>query len=359
MADSILVATHGMGKHTPESIKEKVENAADIALKRYPSYQNKSFKDYVEVKPIGYDDIFEDERKRIVASNKPVSTYFQSAGNLPSLFIENIVKLEAAIGEDNFYTTHALDVLLYASSHGERVRLRMLEKLCDYMADKGDASFHVMAHSLGTAAMHDTLHKAYTGGITDEHGKRYALNTVTHKLDSLWMVANVSRLMYVLNPIRTTRDPKDTVVKPGSDDGSCTQYLYNIRHVIDPFTKFFPFDPQPDDSWVHPDDYEDFYRYIVTRKIGEAINPHDLAGYIMDPAVAYKFLKRVMPAGSFNPPRAEVIETHNNVRNLVGELREISEYVSEIHSVSDFSTFLKMVKEFQEYIEKLIEQVRQ
>lgn len=352
MADSILVVTHGMGVHTEASTKETVVKAANIALQRYPTYRSAKFENFVEVKAIGYDDIFEAERIRITQSNKPVSEYFRSAANLPSLFIENIVGLEQDIGEDNFYTTHALDVLLYAALHGERVRLRTLEKLCGFMESKGDAAFHVMGHSLGTAVMHDTLHKAYTGGITDEKAnKNYKLDTITHKLDSLWMVANVSRLLYALNPIRTTNDPKDTVVKPGTGPECCAFHMYNVRHILDPFTKYFSFSPHPGEGWLHPDDYDDFYHYLVTRKIGESVNPHDLAGYLMDPLVSYPFLKRVMPPGTFNPTKEEVIEAHKNVRNLVSELQKITNYVENISPIQDFRTFLKMVKEFEEYIE--------
>ncbi len=358
MADSVLVVTHGMGVHTETSTKETVVKAANIALQRYPTYKNERFENYVDVKAIGYDDIFESERERIAQSNKPVSEYFRSAANLPSLFIETIVGLEEDIGEDNFYTTHALDVLLYASLHGERVRLCTLEKLCSFMANKGDATFHLMGHSLGTAVMHDTLYKAYTGGITDEKtGKNYNLDPITHKLDSLWMIANVSRLLYALNPIRTTSDPKDTVVKPGTGPESCTLHMYNVQHILDPFTKFYRFDPQADEGWLHPDDYDDYYHYLVTRKIGESINPHDLGGYLIDPVVSYKFLKRVMPAGIFNPSREEAMEAHRNVRNIVGELQKITAYVDDISSIQDFKTFLKMVKEYEEYIETLKTQV--
>ncbi|AJQ95541.1 hypothetical protein [Gynuella sunshinyii] len=353
MADSILAVAHGMGQHTTESLRTLVENAANTALQRYSTFQNCKFENYVDIKPIVYDDIFEQERQRIVQSNKPVSEYFKSAANLPSLFIENIVELEADIGKDNFYTTQALDVLLYASLHGESVRLRVLSELCTHMAAKGNASFHVVGHSLGTNAIIDTLHKAYTGGITDNNGHHFKLDTITHKLDSLWMIANVSRLMYLLNPIRTSPDPKDTVVKPGTGGDSCTLHYYNIHHVLDPFTRFFHFNPQADEAWVHPDDYESYYHNIITRNIGESLDPHDLTGYLTDPLVSYRFLKRVMPAGSFNPSRDEVIKAHASVRNLVDESQKITAFINSIGSVSDFKTFLKMVKKYQEYINTL------
>ncbi len=353
MKKSILVVIHGMGRHTAEDIKNTVIKAGNIALQRYEKYKNEKFEDYVDVKGIGYDHFFEEERKRIVDSNKPVSEYFKAAKNLPDLFIENIVELESEIGDDSFYTTHALDVLLYAGLLVEQVRLSCLKDLCGYMADKGDSTFHVLAHSLGTAVVHDTLHKAFTGGIKDDDGKSYALNPVTHKLDSLWMVSNVSRLMYALNPMRTTPDPKNTVVKPSTGSAGCAHHFYNIRHVLDPFTKFYPFDPQPGDSWLFPDDYDDYYHNIISQKIGEFISPHDLSGFLIDPLISYRFLKRVMPAGMFNPSREDVTKAHQGVRNLVGELKKITEYVNQISTIRDFKAFLKMAKEYQAYIQLL------
>ncbi|WP_428239559.1 hypothetical protein [Gynuella sp.] len=353
MADSILAVAHGMGQHTTESLRTLIEKAANTALQRYPTFRNRNFENYVDIKPIVYDDIFEQERQRIVQSNRPVSDYFKSATNLPSLFIENIVELEADVGDDNFYTTQALDVLLYASLHGESVRLRILSEICTHMATKGSASFHVIGHSLSTSAIIDTLHKAYTGGITDQNGHSFKLDTITHKLDSLWMFANVSRLMHRLNPIRTSPDPKDTVVKPGTGTDSCTLHYYNIHHELDPFTRFLHFDPQPNEAWIHPDDYESYYHKLITHNIGESLDPHDLTGYLTDPLVSYRFLKRVMPAGSFNPSRDEVMKAHASVRNLADESKKIATYVNSIGSVSDFKTFLKMVKEYQEYITSL------
>lgn len=353
MIDSILMVTHGMGEHSAEKTKKTVLDAANIALQRYPTYKNHKFDDYVDIRAIDYDDIFEEERQRLVNANKPVSEYFKAASNLPSLFIENIVNLEAEIGEDNFYTTHALDVLLYASLHCEIVRLRVLGKLSEAMSNKGNASFHVLAHSLGTAVIHDTLHKAFSDGFTNDGGETIKLDPVNNKLDSLWMVANVSRLMYALNPIRTTHDPMNTLVKPDISIEGCTRYFYNIHHELDPFTKFYRFDPQPNSDWLHPDDYEDFYRNYVTRNIGENPNPHDLTGYLIDPIVSFPFLKRVMPAGTFNPPRDEVIEAHSKVRNVLSELQKITKYVGEISSIHDFCSFLKMVKEYQAYIDSL------
>ncbi|MDD1782440.1 hypothetical protein LRP49_14810 [Enterovibrio sp. ZSDZ35] len=359
MGKSILVVTHGMGEHTAEATKKKVIKAANIALSRYPSSKDTKFEDHVEIVSIGYDDIFEAERKRIKAANEPISAYFKTHSNLPASFIQQIVSLESRIDKDTFFTTHILDVLLYAGLHGPRVRLRLAEKFAEAMSTRtSDQAVHVMAHSLGTAAMHDMLAKLYDKGIEDENGKRHAYTPGELRIDSLWMISNVSQLLYSVNRnvLGTSLNPLLSKVKPATDDSGCAEYFFNVFHEFDPFTLFGRFDPKFDEEWVSARVFQRNYVRIETERFTYSANPHDLVGYLTNPNVAIEFLDRVMPTGTFNVSDAEVDEAHRDVQDVHSGVKAIKDYVSAIDSFDDLKGLVSMIKAYGEFIEGLLGQ---
>ncbi|CZF77350.1 hypothetical protein [Grimontia marina] len=360
MEKSILIVTHGMGDHDAQSLKKTVVDAANLSLNRYPTIkarlqqENKAFEDYVDVVPIEYNNIFEEERQRLVEANKPVSDYFRTVANADLRFVKELVKLEGKLADDNFYTTHLADVLFYASLLCERVRVQMLKVLVEVLSGRGNRDVHILAHSLGTAAMHDTLEKAFTGGIIDQNtGRRYALDPTRDKIDSLWMVANISNLLFELNPIRTGFDPYNSRVKPSGTGTGAIRYFYNVYHRFDPFTLFKRFEPELEDNWVAADDFEEIYREIRTKDLFTSKNPHDLGGYLSDPLVADPFLRRVMPSGTFSPPREEARQVRDSVVGAFAKIDQIGDHVKEIDSVEDFSAFIKMLKDFKTFIDDL------
>lgn len=354
MAKSKLIVVHGMGVHSASSIKKTVVDAANEALHRYPGYNSEKFENHVDVIGVGFDDIFEKERKRLKQNNESLSDYLKGNSTAVPKFIQSIVSLENEIGKEAFFATHAFDVLLYLTLKGPEVRLRILEKIAKEFDRRRDESIHVMAHSLGTAVLHDTLHKAYKGGITDSKaGYSYKLDCVDHKFDSLWMVANVSNLTATLSPFGVKFDPYDSLVRPSRGNDGCAKYLYNLRHALDPFTKFYPFKPKKDDGWVPKPVFDEYYRYIRNTRIGHTLNPHSLAGYLLDPNVSYRFLARVMPFGTFMPTGADADKADAKFKDVVGEAKRIAEHVSNIRAVDDVTDFVMMVKDYEEYIEQL------
>lgn len=359
MSKSILVVTHGMGEHTASATEAKIIKAANIALSRYPSSQDVKFENHVDIVSIGYDDIFEVERERIKQANEPISAYFQAHSNLPASFIQHIVSLESQIDKDTFFTTHILDVLLYAGLHGQRVRLRLAEKFAEAMATRTQQQkVHVLAHSLGTAAMHDTLACLYGGGIKDpETGISYSYTPNELRLDSLWMVSNVSNLLYSVNRklLGTSLNPLSTKVKPSRDNTGCTEYFYNVFHEYDPFNLFYRFDPKADEGWVTVRAYQRNYVRMETERFTHSANPHDLVGYLSNPNVAIQFLDRVMPQGSFSVNDAEVEKAHQQVKDVYQGVKAIKNYVSAMDSFDDMKGLLLMLKDYRMFIESLFD----
>lgn len=343
-----LLVLHGMGAHSAEQIKQTVIDAANTALHRYKRFKDVKFENEVSVTGIGYDDIFEQERKRLVKNNLSISDYLKTNKKIAKGFITKIVELESEIGEDNFLTTHALDVIFYLTLKGEEVRLRVIKEIADAWVNRRNEDMHILGHSLGTAVLHDTMHKAYTGGI-DGH----KLDCVTHKFNSLWMMANVSNLTYSLSPFGIKFDPFNSKVRPSYVEDGSVEEFYNFWHKLDPFTLFHRFAPENDGSWLPMGVYDELYKYKEIDTIGSTLNPHDLTEYISNPYVSYRFLKRIMPADVFDPTFDEVNRADKQYKHLESEAKKIATHVKKIKSIKDIKEFVNAVKGFEEYIDKL------
>lgn len=352
MSKPKLLVLHGMGSHSAEQVKQTVIDAANSALHRYKRFNNIKFEDEVSVVGIGYDDIFEQERKRLVSNNQSVSDYLKTNNEIDKDFIQKIVDLETAIGKDSFLTTHALDVIFYLTLKGEEVRLRVIREIADAWKNRRNEDMHILAHSLGTSVLHDTLYKAYTGGI-DGH----RLDVINHKFNSLWMMANVSNLTYKLSPFGINFNPFESIVRPSSVDDGCVEEFYNYWHALDPFTLFNRFEPKNDESWISSPVYDELYNSKEIETIGSTLNPHDLTEYIVNPYVSYRFLKRVMPADVFDPSFDEVQKADAQYKHLEGEAKKIRDHVKKIKSIGDIKELVIVTKDFKEYIDKLKESV--
>lgn len=350
MSKPKLIVLHGMGVHSAEQIKKTVIDAANLALHRYKRFKNIKFEDEVNVIGIGYDDIFEQERKRLTKNNQSISDYLKTNSKVDKKFIKKIVDLESAIGKDSFFTTRALDVIFYLTLKGEEVRLRVIREIADVWKDRRNEDIHILAHSLGTSVLHDTLHKAYSGGIDG-----YRLDAVTHKFSSLWMMANVSNLTYSLSPFGIKFDPLKSKVRPSYTDDGCVEEFHNYGHVLDPIALFHSFNPKNDSSWLPVPIYDELYNYKEINKIGSSLNPHDLTEYISNPYVSYRFLKRIMPADIFDPTQGEVNRADLQYKNFAAEIKKITLYVKKIKSINDIGELVSVVKDFEDYIEKLKE----
>jgi hypothetical protein len=359
---SILVVIHGMGKHDANTIQKTVEACGQTLLERYPTTKDKQFVEHVEVIPVGYDDIFEDERKRIAENNQTISSYIASHSTLPGKAIQKLVSIEGAIGTDTFLTTHLLDVVLYASLHSEIVRLRVAEKIAKAIKISVASSrrpVHILAHSLGSMVAHDTLAKLYSndGGFRNSGNDELASFIPNQsRLKSLWMVANVSNLMYSLNFLNTNLNPWDSVVKPARDNSGCTQYFYNVHHVVDPFTLFHRFDPSIDDDWVTARAYQRNYVPIQINKFTSSLNPHSLSNYLTNPCVGNCFLGAVMPTGEFNVSEEEAAIAHRNIPELIQGAEEVRDRFSQIDSVDDLKSVLKLMKDYLEFVRELADE---
>ena len=254
--DRAIILVHGMGSHTaPTSVEatpskpahfkpgsfgqEFIDTSASI-MASYEAYQGKSIADFYDIHEINYDVWFDKMRTTMADNAKMMSDRLETLSNTFGTtgiigLTQRLTSLEAKFKDDKFFYTHWLDVLFYGTMLGRKVCVAAAAVVADAITQYDAANVHIIAHSLGTAVIHDTLHALY----------HEDLNVVTHEIRSLWMFANVSRLV---NTVNRYSDPLGSVVRPGN--GGCVSTFFNVRHKLDPFTWLAQFNPENDDSWT-------------------------------------------------------------------------------------------------------------
>lgn len=321
----VVVLVHGMGRHAPGEFRRQFIGAANSAMRRFRGFETKRIENLVVVEEINYDGFFDEARQRMAQRSAPI--YERLAGitaltrREPGLVLK-LANIERNFGRDSFLYTHFLDVVLYSTLLGARVRIEVARQLARIIADYPTRKIHVVAHSLGTAVVHDTLDLLFRENADLSHDIP-GLDVVTHRLASIWMIANVSRLM---SSVSGLTDPYRSVVRPGP--GGCTNRLIDVRHELDVFTWYRPFEPGNDGSWIPREYFERAFVSIETSVVRQP-NTHDFAAYVADPELAVPLLARLvrLAPGQAELDRVAAEYRRSGIPGAFGELREALERI--------------------------------
>ena len=290
MTQAILLV-HGMGKHaaptekTPGSFRAEFVKATNTVLGQFTKHQGDSLENYFDLRELNYDGWFDEIREAMAKNAGDMNKALKAVDGLhgitfPQQLASSLSAWESKFGDDDFFHTHWLDVIFYGTLLGAKVRTDLALEITTLVGEYGSGNVHIVAHSLGTAVLHDTLHQLYRPE-SNPNDDIPDLDPADSRLASVWMFANVSGLV---NSVTKLCDPLGSLVKPGST--GCTSALFNIRHKLDPFTWIAQFDPQNDDAWVPGNIYNSRYGNIVTDLIfKDDPNPHSFDRYLRDPKV--------------------------------------------------------------------------
>lgn len=279
MAKHLIFLVHGMGTHK-KGWSDQTQALIKKLYAQFPSFDNLPFDETYEFKEIRYDNLFQDIRRRWKDNSSAVLKILKD-NNMKKAEVAKVAKLGAAGSQDNFFTTHILDVIFYrfVPLVTDHVRVNVAKQILGVLKNIPDHStirWSVIAHSLGTAVIHDTIHALYNTPIPNMPGS--TLSTANTRAKVIMMVANVSRLL------QTSPKAYDSLVRPSLEPslGACAHYI-NVRHQLDPFTKPKQFDPA--DDWPEiPTRNAGRYQEVVTSAIMEP-NVHDLNHYLSNPKV--------------------------------------------------------------------------
>jgi hypothetical protein len=281
-----------MGKHAPDEFKKQFAAAANRAMRKYHGFKSKRIQNLVRIEEINYDQVFDGVRAEMGQAASIGSARLQTIGSLARLGLQmelapKLAGIGSRFGKDEFLYTHFLDVIFYTTLLGGKVRVDVARQLATLIANNPMTEIHIVAHSLGTAVVHDALALLYRKDAPSGDDLP-VLDSVTHKLASIWMIANVSRLIYAVSGLV---DPLGSNVRPGP--GGCTNLLVNVRHEFDPFTWLARFDPVNDGSWIPQQSFDRAYRSIEMSSVRQP-NTHDFAEAIEHPDVSVPLLRKLV-----------------------------------------------------------------
>ena len=338
----VLIITHGMGVHTEESFKKEVVGALNAAYQSYPSFKGKNIQDVIDVECVEYDSILNKYREQMAedASNMlQVLSGIPGQGNIQKL-TTLLTGYAAKLGDDKFFNTHLFDVLLYRFTVlGEVCRIKLGLKIIEEVGKRGGPYVHVLGHSLGTSLVHDTLATVYAKGYM-HNGVVKALSPHYHRLASVHMVANVSRIL------ESFVNVNKSIVRPGE---GCTNYFREYRHKFDPFTWIKPFDPTETPPWV-----ELGYKLKQPKRIAQ-FNTHDVAHYIQNPLVH----REMMPFfdDSFWPSENEKHHADKQFhdKTVLGKYKKLAQAAENINYKDPDSlvALFKSASAFKKFVESL------
>ncbi len=297
MNKPMVLVIHGMGTHKPGETKKSIADGLNQAAKNF-GISNFDINDKVEFFQFNYSDFLDEIRlkdaEKAGALVKHISLLKgQGLGEKAST---KLIEFFDGLDEDKVFNTHLMDVIYYGLMFwGEKIRVDLAKKINDLMIERehDNRKLHIVSHSLGTAVLHDTLSKLFRKD-TDITSKVPQLDVDRFQIDSIWTVANVSRLVNLLNDIS---DPNHSIVK--SDHGGCTDFLYNIRNEFDPFTWFKQYNRPINEGG----------RHIKVKTVRE-IDTHDLKEYMEAPAVAEAFLSNVLDISISDEQYTQGVDKH-------------------------------------------------
>jgi len=318
MSRSIVFVLHGIGEYSDTWLDNK--SSAVTALKKGAEncefFKNRSLDSFTEFVPILYDDIFD----KVIDHWSDLASGLNSAVPVMPSAPGKVLEHVEAINQDQWWKRTGLDVVLYWGFRlfQQRITLRVLNQITGKIADSIDSaapttSFHVLAHSLGTAVAHDALHHLGTeqwlqsvpvenldsegseevvkeqkrlnenlSWLKGHYGHRNPFAPDVFVFKSVTMLSNVSGLIY------HAENPYRSIVRPTTSqtsDACCFSYL-NINHKYDPISHAGSF--KMPKSWKLNGDGIDVW---LNHVIDDPRNIHDASHYTSHPDVYLRLLQ--------------------------------------------------------------------
>jgi hypothetical protein len=336
MAETILFFIHGVGQRPPAGVpdpageiartwwREPVQALLDAAQRFAPGAPiGLDADDGVKVVPLTYCDLLVQQLERWsdVGSSDVAGAVAKAFPMLPTRYLDDLREIGA--DDAGFFWSTSVDVLLYRVFHDvairQHVRAQIVEALKDNAAGNRLPAVAFIAHSMGTAVLHDTLVELL--GDPQEFGGLVNLDMLAYA-----SLANVSKVLSNLaNPHRSLVRPYGAI---GTGRARARLFV-DARHRLDPIAHLGGFAPEWDPATTR-------YRPVVMHRLLD-INPHAYTQYLRHPAVWGPVLEKVLSQPLTPAALTQFVAEHDALPEApcVAAVRQLAESVEELRLVVD------------------------
>ncbi len=322
MTKPIVLLIHGMGTHSKDATKDAFIKGLAEASKNLGLEDVEEKLDIYEFNYSEELDAVREEIKVHADKHDEVLDILKAVGG-PTAVAASLIEWQQKFSDDTFIYTHLMDVALYAMTyHGVEISTKLAGRIHELMveAKREGKGFHVVPHSLGTKVAYDALLRLFGNNISLRNGNK--INPKLINLDSLWMTANVSRLVGILDDMP---EPFETIVNDG--EGGVASLFYNLRNKYDPFTWLKTYDKPP----YRGQNIEfDDLRKIEDEKL--FLNPHALEEYFAYPPIADAFLRVILNHKASPPVFKQAMDSYE-ASTIAGQLKVTVEKVEEVFDI--------------------------
>ncbi|RBP49676.1 hypothetical protein [Arenicella xantha] len=274
MAKFTLFLIHGIGIHRDPSW-------ADQAIERLSEAWQRSIKlntpmqEHIEVVPICYDSAFEDYLDDFADLGKAV---FSDALTLPDREREQLAAtlVTNAVTHKHFLWSYLVDVVLYKMSIvKEQVNALVAKQLYQHISRHSTSDqFGIVAHSLGTRVINDTLQNIRTAATDKSNFYQQG-----YRIKFLMQISDVTDLFSL--PLNHDQFPPCDVYPHYTYD-----YLRTITNCFDPIARMVPTRLQHWPEGLKQANHlgRPVYKDIVLDHVHET-NVHGLTHYMLHPKI--------------------------------------------------------------------------
>jgi len=278
MAKPLLLLLHGIGSHSDEWADNVVSQLDELAA-TYPGIDaNGDFSEQVEIKPLRYDKLFDDQLERWESLGNRVDEFRkESKIDLPRVFSvlnNNLIPPD----EPGFVWNSVLDAVTYrgVTLTRDQIRTHVMKEIVSainaHLKKHSGADVSILGHSLGTIVTHDVLHLLATGKGGAAFSSKFT------RFANVFMLANATKLgpskfIDIKSNASLTR-PVSAGPLAGVGKPYCGAF-YNINNHWDPIGSWARFSQT---TWG------DGFHDIEVRHIHQ-VNVHGFGHYLMHPSV--------------------------------------------------------------------------
>lgn len=274
MAKFTLFLVHGIGIHRDSSWADETINMLSKAWDSSVGLES-ACQDHIDIVPISYDEVFEDYLDDFADLGKAVLTDTLGLSNNEKNDLSKTLT-ENNITNRHFLWSYLVDVVLYKMEIVRAQANALVAKQLYERISQGSTSdqFGIIAHSLGTRVINDTLQTVQSGAANKSNFYQQG-----YRIKFLMQISDVTDLFSL--PLNSDKHPPKDVYPHGTYD-----YLRTVTNRFDPIARMIPTRlhhwPDGRKSSMHMG--RSVYQDILLDHVHET-NVHGLTHYMLHPEI--------------------------------------------------------------------------